>query len=122
MSENKYGVKVGDIFEAVWGYDESRSTFFQVVSLAGTESVRVREVHPPVISESCYGCYSADRVYQTKVDGLLPPARSIFTKDPVRGDIKRLKMWSNVPHFRMSSYANAYLCGEKTESYESWGR
>ena len=126
MSENKFGVKVGDIFSASWGYDETHASFFQVVALAGKESVRVREVNPPIVAEETWGM-SANRSYRTKVDNLLPPqAWSVFIKDQVRGDLKRLKSYrkdGSCPQFNLSSYASAYYCdGETTEAYESWYR
>lgn len=120
--ENKYGVKVGDIFTASWGYDETHASFFQVLALAGAESVRVREVYPPIIGERC-GNMSADRVYKTKGVGILPPSSySLFIKNQKDGDLKRLKMYGNLPHFKMANYANAYLCGEQTTAFESWWR
>lgn len=36
-------VKVGDIFVATWGYDQTNANFFQVVKV-GAKSVSVREI------------------------------------------------------------------------------
>ncbi len=123
MAQNKHGVNVGDIFTATWGYDETHNSFFQVVKLCGDESVRVREVYPPVLGERC-GNLCADRVYKTKNTGILPPAsHSIFIKNQQTGDLKRLKNCGNVPHFKMASFADAWLCNsEKTTAFESWWR
>ena len=46
--KNAFGVKVGDIFSASWGYEQTNNDFFQVIALVGEKSVRVREVHPPI--------------------------------------------------------------------------
>ena len=120
---NKYGVNVGDIFTGSFGYDETHNSFFQVVKLCGDESVRVREVNPPVLGERC-GNMCADRVYQTKGVGILPPKSwSVFIKNQQTGDLKRLKQYGSVPHFKMASFANAWLCKSDTHTaFESWWR
>ena len=121
--QNKYGVAVGDIFRAVWGYDETHNSFFQVVKLSGESSVRVREVYPPLLGQRC-GNLCADYVYQTKGVGILPPAsHSLFIKNQQTGDLKRLKTYGNVAGFKMASFADAVLCdSEKTTAFESWWR
>lgn len=126
MKENKFGVKVGDIFSASWGYDETHASFFQVLSLAGAESVRVREVNPPIVEEEAWGM-SADRTYKTKVEQILPAKGwSVFIKDQERGDLKRLKSYrkdGSHPQFKLSSFADAHYCaGDTTRTYESWYR
>jgi hypothetical protein len=124
---NRYGVKVGDMFYASWGYDQTNNNFFQVVALVGETSVRVREVNPKVITSNAMGPDAADRVYQTNTNGkLLPPApRSVFIKDQEKGDLKRLKSYANDgisnPQFYLSSYTDAHYCGSGTiKLYESW--
>ena len=122
---NKFGVKVGDIFSASWGYEQTNNDFFQVVALCGDSSVRVREVDLPMISRDATGPMSENRTF--KISRELLPASSypVFIKDQEKGDIKRLKSYhadgvSN-PQFNLSSYANAYYCGSDTLTvYESW--
>lgn len=125
--KNKFGVKVGDIFSASWGYEQTNNNFFQVVSLVGESSVRVREVHPVCEDVSAVSGMSEDRVFSTNTNGeLLPPVRkSIFIKDQERGDLKRLKSYDSDgvsnPEFSIASYASAYLCtGNTIKVYESW--
>ena len=122
--KNKFGVKVGDIFHASWGYDQTNNDFFQVVSLCGESSVRVREVNPPMISSRATGPDAEDRVFQTGDLPILPPvSSSVFVKDQERGDIKRLKRWDETcaPRFTLASYADATLCtGDTIKVYESW--
>lgn len=122
-NQNLYGVKVGDIFSASWGYDETHASFFQVVALSGEKSVRVREVYPPIVGERCCGM-SADRVYKTKVKEILPPSGfSVFIKDNEKGDLKRIQNYGSGPYFKLSSFANAYYCKNDVEThYESWYR
>lgn len=123
---NKFGVKVGDLFTASWGYDQTNVDFFQVIALVGESSVRVREVNPPVLNESATGPMAADYTYQTRGLPILPPqSYSVFIKDQEKGDLKRLKSYAadgkSNPQFRLDTFANAYLCdGNTTTVYESW--
>ena len=122
--KNKFGVQVGDIFSASWGYDQTNVDFFQVIKLVGNCSVRVREVRPQLIDEVPTCGMAADRTYKLTRD-ILPAARGVFIKDDVNGDLKRLKSYAadgvSNPIFSISSYADAHLCtSETTTVYESW--
>lgn len=122
---NKYNVQVGDIFSASWGYEQTNNDFFQVVEVVGKSSVRVREVHPPIIKTDAVGPMAEDREYKI-TRGLLPPAeRSVFIKDQVKGDLKRLRSYAadgvSNPQFYLTSYADAHYCNPgKMKTYESW--
>lgn len=122
---NKYGVQVGDIFRASWGYDQTNNDFFQVIALVGESSVRVREVYPELISSEAVSGMSEDRVFKMTRD-LLPPAdHSVFIKDQEKGDLKRLKSYAadgkSNPQFNLSSFADAWLVtGDSVKVYESW--
>jgi len=124
---NKFGVKVGDLFSASWGYEQTNVDFFQVIALVGDSSVRVREVSPVMIEENPTCSMAADRTYQTNTNGkiLEPKSYSVFINDQEKGDIKRLKSFDadgvSHPQFRIASYASATLCTGETETcYESW--
>lgn len=127
--KNVFGVKVGDIFSASWGYEQTNNNFFQVIALVGEKSVRVREVHPTIISREATCGMAEDRVYKITKE-ILPPANySVFIKDQENGDIKRLKPGyyqdeeeaKKHCYFDLSSYASAYKCNGDTETtYESW--
>lgn len=127
--ENIYGVKVGDIFCASWGYEQTNNDFFQVIALVGEKSVRVREVNPPIVSREAVSGMSEDRVYKLTGE-LLPPApHSVFIKDQENGDLKRLKSGyfqdkekaKENCFFAISSYADAHKCnGETIKVYDSW--
>lgn len=126
---NKYGVKVGDIFSASWGYEQTNVDFFQVIALAGESSVRVREVHPPMVEETAVSGMSADRVYKLTSEILPPAPSSVFIKDQEKGDLKRIQPgYYKDPEeakkycsFSLSSYATAFKCnGETEKTYESW--
>lgn len=126
---NKYGVKVGDVFCASWGYEQTNNDFFQVVALVGKQSVRVREVHPEIINRDPVSGMSEDRVYKITNDILPPLPHSVFIKDQEKGDIKRIKPGyyqdeeeaKKHCYFDLGSYASAYKCnGEIKKVYESW--
>lgn len=118
---NKYGVKVGDIFEASWGYDQTNVDFFQVVALCGEQSVRVRGVQPQMIEEAGISFMSADRTYKI-TNEILPAVSSVFIKDTEKGDLKRLNDdRANGVSFKLDSFAWAYKVeGDKIKCYESW--
>lgn len=128
-TENKYGVKVGDIFSASWGWEQTNVDFFQVIALVGETSVRVREVCPPMIAENPTCSMAADRTYALTSEILPPSSTSVFIKDQEKGDLKRIKPgYSQDPeqakkncYFYLDSFANAYKCtGETKTTYESW--
>lgn len=126
---NKYGVKVGDLFEASWGYEQTNVDFFQVIALVGETSVRVREVCPPMIDEKPTCSMAADRTYKLTNELLPPSGYSVFIKDQENGDLKRIKPGYNKNtedakencYFYLNSFASAYKChGESVKCYESW--
>jgi hypothetical protein len=122
---NKYGVKIGDIFRATWGYEQTNNDFFQVVGLVGESSVRVREVYLPLIESTATGPMAEDRVLQVSREILPAADRSVFIKDQEKGDVKRLKSHAadgkSNPQFKLTSYCDAYYVGTDTiKVYESW--
>lgn len=126
---NDFGVKVGDIFSASWGYEQTNNDFFQVIALVGKKSVRVREVYPEIISREAVSGMSEDRVYKITNEILPPAPYSVFIKDQENGDLKRIKPGfykdeeeaKKHCYFTLSSYADAYKCNGDTEkTYESW--
>lgn len=127
--KNIFGVKVGDIFSASWGYEQTNNDFFQVIALVGKKSVRVREVNPPIVRRDPVSGMAEDRVYKITGEILPPSPHSVFIKDQEKGDLKRIKPGyfqdeeeaKNNCYFDISSYASAYKCnGEIKKVYESW--
>ena len=122
---NKFGVVVGDIFSSSWGYEQTNNNFFQVVQLVGESSVRVVEVQPETIKSEAVSSMAEDRTYKITRDFLPAKRSSIFIKDQVKGDLKRLKSYQadgvSKPQFYLTSYADAYYCepGNMT-TYNSW--
>ena len=125
---NDYGVKVGDLFSASWGWEQTNVDFFQVVALVGKTSVRVRQVAPELLEEEAVSSMSADYTYKLPTE-LLPPCRSIFIKDQEKGDLKRLRLgFDKDPEkarencsIKIDSCVTAFRCtGETIRTYESW--
>lgn len=125
-TENYFGVKVGDMFSASWGYEQTNVDFFQVIALVGDKSVRVREVYPKMIAEKPTCSMAADRTYKIDRSEILPPVpHSVFIKDQEKGDLKRLKSYQadgkSNPQFYLSSFTDAhYISGDTVTEYESW--
>lgn len=127
--KNVFGVKVGDIFSASWGYEQTNNDFFQVIALVGKKSVRVREVNPPIVRRDPVSGMAEDRVY--KITGEILPSypHSVFIKDQEKGDLKRIKPGyfqdeeeaKNNCYFDISSYASAYKCNGETKKYMKAG-
>ncbi len=125
---NKYGVKVGDLFEMSWGYEQTNVDFFQVITLVGESSVRVREVNPPMIDEKGISGMSADRTYKL-TNELLPPSRySVFIEDQEKGDLKRINLgFCKDPeeakkhcYIKVSNHHATKCNGDTITCYESW--
>ena len=116
---NKYGVKVGDVFTASWGYEQTNVDWFQVVELVGESSVRVVEV-APIVMKSNEGFLCGYYTYKLTAEPMPRKEWSVHLKDKKNGDVKRIQKSGESVFFKMASYANAYKCehGEK-EVYES---
>ena len=120
-------IHVGDIFEVSWGYEQTNVDFFQVIKITGKNSVKIRQVEPSMISDCPSGPMAADRTYEIPQNGeLLPPSRhSVFIRDQVNGDTKRVQAatWyaDHRAYIRLSSFATAYKVKTQTiTTYESW--
>ncbi len=121
-------VKVGDVFSCSWGYEQTNVDFFQVIEKVGKNSVRIKEVCPPILENRGTGPFSADRTYDIPSDGTLLPVKShsVHIKDQQNGDVKRVQAAQYYedkrPYIRIASYADAYLEKPgKSTHYESWG-
>lgn len=125
---NKYGIKVGDIFNCSWGYDQTNEDFFQVVALVGKESVRIREVNLALASERATSSMSADRTYKLTNDILPPSSYSVFIDDQEKGDLKRVKSYASdgVSNPYITIGRGGYIArkceGDAITVYESWYR
>lgn len=117
--ENYLGVKVGDIFEMSWGYEQTNVDFFRVEKLKGKTQVILRAVKLKMIEDNATSWASADRVYDK--NEFAYEENNVHIKDNNVGIIKKVCGTKENPYINMTSYANAYLCKEdKIKTYESW--
>lgn len=119
--KRNHNVKVGDIFVASWGYEQTNLDFFVVAELVGSSSCRLLPVYLEKIEEDSICPISRDVSFDVKKWSVNP--RSVFIKDCEKGDLKRIQVskWGdNQEYIKISSFANAYpYHGGKM--YESWG-
>ena len=67
-TQNAEGVRVGDLFYASWGYEQTNIDFFQVVALKGTHTAILRQI-------------GSDYVGGYGYSGNVRPARNHFTDE-----------------------------------------
>lgn len=116
--ENIYGIKVGDIFEMSWGYEQTNVDFFRVKELRGKTQVVLQEVRLKLVEETGISGMSADRKYD--INNYKICDNSVHIKDNEKGAIKTVKQLKNGHiYINMCSYANAYIYKGETV-YESW--
>lgn len=121
---NEYGVKVGDVFQMIWGYEQTNNNFFQVVAVTAKKA-RVVEVAPQ-FDRHAIGGMSEDRTLTYKEGEMLPRVdRSMWIDNNEKGDLKTIKDFSkdhNAPRILISSrgYYTASRCHSGETYYESW--
>lgn len=103
-------VKVGDFFRCSWGYDQTNTDFYEVISRTRW-TVKVRQVMTSMVE---------DRGSSVKV---APIPGSVHARN---GELltKRLRLtYNGVPAFKVASYADAYLwdCTPAYETAPGWG-
>lgn len=121
---NEYGVKVGDVFQMIWGYEQTNNNFFQVVAVTAKKA-RVVEVAPQ-FDRHAIGCMSENRTLTYKEGEMLPRLdRSMWIDNNEKGDLKTIKDFSkdhNAPRLLISSrgYYTASRCHSGETYYESY--
>lgn len=116
--QNEFGIKVGDIFEMSWGYEQTNVDFFRVKELRGKTQVILQEVYLRMVEEEAVSGMSADRKYS--IDNYSIVENSVHIRDNEKGAIKQVKKFDDGKiYINMSSFANAYLYNGETV-YESW--
>lgn len=113
------GVKVGDIFYASWGYDQTNVDFFRVKKLRGKTQVVLQEVALKLTEDDAVSSMASDRRYDPSKFSVLE--RSFHVKDNEAGAICAVKRDSEdePPHMFMKDYL--YLTPYKGQRvYESW--
>lgn len=121
---NEYGVKVGDVFQMIWGYEQTNNNFFQVVAVTAKKA-RVVEVAPQ-FDRHAIGCMSENRTLTYKEGEMLPRLdRSMWIDNNEKGDLKTINDFSkdhNAPRLLISSrgYYTASRCHSGETYYESY--
>jgi hypothetical protein len=96
-------LKVGDILESSWGYDQTNIDFYQVVKLVGKSSVSLRQM----------ACASTpEQGFMTAYKTPTTPLGEPFTK-------REGQLEDGKPYVRLSSYAYAFPWDGKPARY-SW--
>ena len=111
--ENKFGIKVGDIYYISWGWEQTNVDFFKVVKVT-EKSVRVIEISP--IKKDIEVISSMSQNFKIETNKIYKGSKNpFFIKDNVNGDLKRLNDYG-------SFYIKEYLAFKyKNEPiYESW--
>lgn len=98
------GVKVGDIFVASWGWEQTNIDFYEVVRLTGA-SVVVRPISKHVAESVNWG-----------VDKVMPNPGEYTGGEMTR----RIQDWSDRPTFKATEVSNAYLWDGKPETQTSY--
>ena len=115
--ENYLGIKVGDIFEMSWGYEQTNVNFFRVKELRGKTQVIIQEIK--LAEKEFENISGMSRNIKYNLNDWSIIEKSYEIKDNEKGLIKKVLGTRERPYIRMNSYANANLYkGEKV--YESW--
>jgi hypothetical protein len=107
---NELGVKVGDMFVMVWGYEQTNNTFYVVTALKGKTQVVLEEVVPALIKDEPTGYDAANRVYSTTDYAIIDNGEKIT---------KKVKGTKESPYIDICSYGLATRYTGRT-LYESW--
>lgn len=114
--ENELGIKVGDVFYASWGYEQTNIDFFEVVALKGKTQVVIKEVALEVDKEEGISGMSRDVSFKTNKTRILD--RSVFIKDNEKGMIKKVCGTKENPYLSFDYGLAKKYHGQKL--YESW--
>lgn len=115
-------MKVGDIFNMQWGYDQTNNTFYRVKALRGRTQAIIQEVALGVAQCDPTGPMAADYRYDPR--NYEVKARSVFIDDNEKGRIVKIQQerYGDPNNPREGFYIGYHFCspykGERV--YESW--
>ena len=112
--ENLDGVKIGDLYVASWGFEQTNLSFFQVVKIS-SHNAWVIEVAPEVKQESDVSWGSRTVSFKTDGGMLAPINTATFIKNQLQGDRKSTKNST----IKLTDYAYAHKY-DGSELYNSW--
>jgi hypothetical protein len=109
------GVKIGTIFCASYGYDQTNINYYEVVGVTPSgKYVEVRRIHGKVVDGS-QGYMSHTTV---------PDPGNFYASGGRRSEVTthRLKDGLGKGAIRISSYCDAYVISPDAQSFASWWR
>lgn len=113
--KNKYGVKVGDIFYASWGYDQTNIDYYQVVRV--TES---GAYFRPIVQGVKHKGYGHDEV--SPMRGHFKSGYDSFIQDKPEGTFKKIIPYGNKPTIKLEfTYGWKYEGGSHYQTADGWG-
>lgn len=115
MNENitPVSVKVGDLFNMSWGYDQTNNNFFEVVRTT-PKGVYVREISGRSVGGEGFMC---DRVAAVKGSFL---THSMWCGNSNVPTLFRIKYHNEKPYFMVNGRYMASLTTETESHYNSW--
>jgi hypothetical protein len=96
-------IKVGDIFNWTWGYEQTNQDYFQLIELRGQIGI-FREL-------------DQDRTETGWLTGNCKPIKDSFKGDPFR---KKIQFQNNKPYIKMASFGWCNLWDGQTDYYTSY--
>lgn len=114
MNENTTPtVKVGDLFNMSWGYDQTNNNFFQVVRVT-PKGAYVREIGSRSVGGEGFMCNNVTAVKGSFLN------RSQWCGDNNSPKLVRIKNYNGKPYFMINGRYMASLTTETETHYNSW--
>lgn len=99
-------IKIGDIFSASWGYDQTNADFFRVKAKRGKTQLVIQEVNLKQTDANYYCDMGGDFKYDPKNYEIVE--RTIFIDNNNDGKIVKVKSFDGKdPYFTIG---NGYIC------------
>lgn len=107
---NDMGIKVGDIFYASWGYDQTNVDWYKVIDVTKTgKSVKLQEIEGKITSDG-----------GLSMSGKSTPVINKIKKGE-KPITKKIKTYSNEPMIQLKSYKFAYKWDGKPKRVSWYG-
>lgn len=123
---NKYGVKVGDLFVASWGWEQTNLDYYQVTEIIGSEYVMIIQVIPEFVKEEYCTGMSRDLTVKDPDGKMLKkyPGYTIGIKDNDKGAKRKISNYGTAENpslwIKIDNCISARKMSGDTTYYESW--
>lgn len=99
-------VSLNSIFAAMWGYEQTNVTYYQVIALRGKKTAIVRQIRGEVVDRS------------GTMSGTLKPVPGAFLGEAM---MRRVKTQAGEVLIGITDYITAYLCSaDETHEFTSY--